>query len=1430
MERSFVLAALIVASAMISAVFLFGASASGIRLSNSDVGSAAPAMTFTVNNTGDNGAGSVRDAITQANATPGPDVINFDIGINTPTIIIGSGGFGPLPIITEAVTINGATGGATRVELDGTQAGAAANGLTIMAGNCIIQGLVINRFSSNGISIGGGGGNVVRGNFIGTDAAGATMLDNTESGVRIDGSPNNTIGGTSVAARNLISGNGGNGVQILNTGASNNTVQGNFIGADVTGTAGIRNASGGVLVLPGATALIGGSAAGTGNLISGNGGFGVRIEAGNNQIQGNLIGTTADGIGILPNGNGIELANNAVNNLIGGPGARNVISGNDASGVSITDNSSANQIQGNFIGTDISGTVGLGNLSGVTIDSGAFNNTLGGTAAGDGNVISANGNAGVSISLAAGNLVQGNLIGTDVSGVAALGNQGIGVRIGGSTLGNTIGGTLAGAPNTIAFNSFSGITIFGGTQNAVLSNSIFSNTGLGINLIDDPGVTPNDPCDGDTGANDVQNFPDLTSATSGGGNTMIQGSLNSTASTQFRIEFFSNTVCDGSGNGEGDIFIGSTVVTTDPACLAPFNVNLPVSVPAGQSITATATDLQGNTSEFSACVPVAAAPCTINCPANITRPNDPGACGAVITYPAPTIGGTCGTVTCNPPSGSFFPTGPTTVTCTTGAGPSCSFSVTVNDTGNPLVTCPPNQTAAATSPAGAPVAYPPPTASDNCPGAMAVCAPPSGSTFPVGVTTVTCTATDASTNQSTCDFTVTVTAQADLSITKNGSPNPVGSGANLTYDIAINNAGPSSATGVTVTDTVPAGTTFFSVTTSQGTSTAPPQGGTGTVTCSLGTIPFGGSANVTLVVKVNAAPGSTINNTASVTSTSNDPVPGNNSSIAMTPVIFSPCSINCPADVVANTLPLPFSCGARVSYPVPTTIGTCGGIICTPPSNSFFGLGVTLVTCTAEAGPSCSFNVTVTDTTAPRITCSGNISTSPAPGQNSVVVNYSSPIVVDNCSDRTATCTPPPGSPFGLGTSLVTCTTDDAAGNTSTCSFSVTVIDNQAPTITCPPPVAVDATPGQCAAIVNYPPPMVADDGPRTTMICAPPSGSTFPVGTTTVVCTATDTVGHSSTCTFPVTVNGGLPARIIIPGGKQSVEFGDQTPVPPVRKAKKNPPANCDCSRTFTIENTGCAVLGLNPPSISRTGSDVDSGRITNPDDTKFFSLRVIDPDGSERPVPELCAGFCIEIAPGQARTFRVVFSPVIPAPSGKTTGLDASSVLPNSVTSKITFTTNSGGPLTVNLIGHVGTALQLINARNPKKAASASFVRTGDEFVLIYSVFDANLDTTQARYEMLDQSGALVGQAIEVDLTQPIVDGQVFRGQSFVVEQRFSGARNHPEITGVRLTVFDAETNVSLTTQLGASANAASVRADSRALPRRVQPRLVRLIRKLP
>jgi subtilisin-like proprotein convertase family protein len=224
--------------------------------------------------------------------------------------------------------------------------------------------------------------------------------------------------------------------------------------------------------------------------------------------------------------------------------------------------------------------------------------------------------------------------------------------------------------------------------------------------------------------------------------------------------------------------------------------------------------------------------CTLTCPSNIVTNTAPGQCSAAVTYPAPTVSGTCGTVTCNPPSGSTFQKGVTTVNCTssTGGG-SCSFTVTVNDNQAPTITCPANVTV--TSPTPTVVTYPPPTVSDNCPNVGApVCTPPSGSTFPLGTTTVNCNVSDASGNSNSCSFTVTVTPGGGGCPTVSGL-NP-SSGA-VGSSVIITGANFTGVTAVKFSNNVPALFTVNSAT--QITATVPSGAVTGPITISKTSCP-----------------------------------------------------------------------------------------------------------------------------------------------------------------------------------------------------------------------------------------------------------------------------------------------------------------------------------------------------------------------------------------------------------------------------------------------------------------------------------------------------------------------------------------------------------------------------------------------------------------
>jgi hypothetical protein len=443
--------------------------------------------TFFVTNTNDSGAGALRQAILDANASAGADVIDFNIsGSGVQTIKPSTA----LPTLTEQVTIDGYTqpgasentlavgdNAVLKVELDGTNV-PDANGLEIAnSSNSVIKGLVINGFGT---------------------------------GVFIQGD--------SVA----------------------NRVEGNFIGTDPTGT----------------------------------------LDKGNHF-------------------DGVDMFQGPSGTVVGGstPAARNVISGNDFDGV-FDISSNASLIEGNYVGTDKSGTKDLGNDTGVHTSS-ASGTTVGGTTAASRNVISGNDNFGLFIFSSRGTKALGNRIGTTANGDAALGNVDSGVSIAGVASDNLVGdGTSAGS-NTIAFNAAGVVVTGSGTGNDVSGNSTFSNGGLGIDLNKD-GVTANDAGDVDSGPNNLQNFPVLASAATSSSATTVKGTLNSTTNASFTIEFFSNPA----GGDEGETFLGGQSVTTNASGNVSFTFQPQSKVAAGRNITATATRvLSGvptDTSEFSA--------------------------------------------------------------------------------------------------------------------------------------------------------------------------------------------------------------------------------------------------------------------------------------------------------------------------------------------------------------------------------------------------------------------------------------------------------------------------------------------------------------------------------------------------------------------------------------------------------------------------------------------------------------------------------------------------------------------------------------------------------------------------------------------------------------------------------------------------------------
>jgi Domain of unknown function (DUF4347)/Cadherin domain/Right handed beta helix region/Periplasmic copper-binding protein (NosD) len=692
---------------------------------------------------------SLREAIIAANNTTNPyDLISFNIaGAGVRTITVGAAA---LPTITGAVLIDGWSQGGFAgnplIELSGNYAGSGVDGLTLGAGSSgsTLRGLIVNRFTGNGVEINGSGSHTLQGNWIGLDATGTAVAANVENGIYATGSSGNLIGGSTAVERNVISGNGYRGIHFVDVDGS--TIAGNYVGTDITGTTDVNGAAvnlnqSGIVISSGSDGnLIGGTTAGSRNIISGNNHFGIEFQFGsqNNRLEGNYIGTTATGLAALGNlSGGVAHWNAGSGNVTGGgaAGAGNVISGNGGMGVLVGNASVGTVVQGNLIGLGVDGNTLLGNGdAGVLVEGASVNTLIGSDANGandaaEGNVISGNSDGGVVIAGAgtsgtrvqgnlvgtnsagtaargnayngvaifggatgntigdnllsgngdngiaiagsgtSGNLVQGNVIGLNAAQTAVIGNASQGLWIGAGASGNTIGGAAAGEGNIIAGNTYagielhgagtdnntvagnvigsdatgtasfgngSGITIIAGASNnliggtaagagnliannglvgvvvespssgnAILRNAIRDNGWMGIDFNWD-GVTPNYAGDADGGANEQQNFPVLTSVTSSGGSTTIAGAIDSSANTTLRIEFFSSPAGDGSGHGEGAVYLGFATVTTDGSGTATINSMLAgVSVTAGHVISATATvDLGGgtyrSTSEFSA--------------------------------------------------------------------------------------------------------------------------------------------------------------------------------------------------------------------------------------------------------------------------------------------------------------------------------------------------------------------------------------------------------------------------------------------------------------------------------------------------------------------------------------------------------------------------------------------------------------------------------------------------------------------------------------------------------------------------------------------------------------------------------------------------------------------------------------------------------------
>lgn len=517
-----------------------------------------------------------------------------------------------------------------------------------VGGTAANAGNVISSNGDDGVTLGSGAtGTLIQGNRIGTNAAGSDDRGNAGRGVAILGSPNNTVGGGTLAARNVITGNAGDGVFISVAGAIGNLVAGNLIGLGLSG-ASAGNTGSGVSVVGVGSNTIGGLTTGAGlapgNVITNNGRTpqapGIIIKgdasdpANSNVVQGNAIGLSADGLTPIGNGGaGIEIDGVTANTLIGSDssvafGGNRIVSnlrGIVLNGGQVT----GTQILGNLIGAAAAGETGFGNAQGGVVIISAESTVVGGVLPSAGNVISGNGVQGVLLSSnASGNVLLGNKIGVSADGTTPLGNNGVGVRIEDGSNTNTVGGFSPSAGNIIAGNAAAGVALPNSdtnnpVANAIVGNSIYANGGLGIDL-GPTGVTPNDDKDPDPGPNLLQNFPVITDAVYFDGKLRVRGFLNSIPNQTYLLQFFADAG-DPSGNGEGQYLIGSgdTQITTDPDTgTASFDVTFNTPLPLAMNLTATASRRLGSfafeTGEFSAFVPIEVASFVV------TNTNDAG--------------------------------------------------------------------------------------------------------------------------------------------------------------------------------------------------------------------------------------------------------------------------------------------------------------------------------------------------------------------------------------------------------------------------------------------------------------------------------------------------------------------------------------------------------------------------------------------------------------------------------------------------------------------------------------------------------------------------------------------------------------------------------------------------------------------------------------
>ncbi|MDX6385309.1 MAG: hypothetical protein QOK48_2882, partial [Blastocatellia bacterium] len=895
---------------------------------------------------------SLREAIKAANAAPYSQMISFNITGDSGCDVNGVCTINPspnaLPSVRDTVFIDGYSqpgakpndldfgdgdNAVLKIQLSGTGLPSGSLGIDLHYGAewSAVRGIVINNFDGSGVWLENDGPTQISGNFIGTNAAGTAAAANGD-GVTINYGEDHLIGGDFPAERNIISGNRTNGVFITGDEANFNSVEGNFIGTTKMGDAVLPNVVGVYINNDSEDNTVGCEVPNGDNLISGNTSAGVRIEeSAFNTVEGNFIGTDRTGTTGIANDTGVHLVDSGIND-VGLPDFGNLISSNVNAGILIETTPSGsspsfNNVEGNRIGTNLLGSAALANKVGIVIRDSSYNTIGGGNVSGDRNYISGNTLEGIRIEVSGplasseSNSIFGNYIGANVAGSGAIPNGGSGVKIMGG-LYNEVGCAFTGSGNVISGNSGEGVELTGGAGNNFVQGNLIgvksdasaglANGGSGVEIYSTMSQPSTDNVVGvlpDLGGEDRTHRDKL--GTRAGQNSISpkpgpcralpeRNALRATKANFVNQARLARQKTDGTrANSEA---------SKRAKGIKPKRRSLSAKLARQSRFTALAqasSSVKGATRIAPSLTP----------PPTVTLNG-----GNLIAFNAEdgVKISSSGDVNNLISQNSIYLNGKLGINLV--GGTESAEGVTDNDSGdtddgpNHLQNFPVITDAAADTQTIYGILN---SASGDGPFTIEVFVndgcdgsgngegktfigstqsgvgnfnfTPSSGSFVAG-DTITATATDAYGNTSefsSCFIASPTTLGADLYIEKTDSPDPVAIGNQLTYTITVFSNGPADAHTVQVTDTLPPGVTWVSSTPSQGSCS-----GTSTVTCDLGTVSYGQTPTIQIVVTAPGTAGS-ITNSANVTSP-DDTVTENNGASADTLVT------DCPASFTVN--------------------------------------------------------------------------------------------------------------------------------------------------------------------------------------------------------------------------------------------------------------------------------------------------------------------------------------------------------------------------------------------------------------------------------------------------------------------------------------------------------------------------------------------------